>query len=157
MNLKKDLAFLTLLFAVVLILFQTPVFVFAAGQIQWQVTQTGANGPNFSGPVLIQPDGKIVVGGARRAFPFGSGSDFALTRLLPSGASDSSFGVNGAVVTAFLSSSCTVNALALQSDGKIIAAGLCQGFNTSAAFARYNADGSLDASFNGGGKFLTGT
>ncbi len=131
--------------------------VFAAGQLQWQVNQTGAAGPNFSGPVLIQADGKIVVGGARRAFPFGSGSDFALTRLLPSGALDLSFGANGAVVTPFVNFSCTVNALALQPDGKIIAAGLCQGFTTSAAFARYNPDGSLDASFNGGGKFLIGT
>jgi uncharacterized delta-60 repeat protein len=50
--------------------------------------------PAFGGDGVIQPDGKILVAG-------GSGSDFALVRLKPNGAFDTSFNANGKVTVDF--------------------------------------------------------
>lgn len=66
---------------------------------------------------------------------------------------DPSFGTNGKVTTNFLlpgTNNVTGNALAIQGDSKIVVAGIADSGNTSDfALARYNTDGSLDASFNG--------
>jgi uncharacterized delta-60 repeat protein len=93
--------------------------------------------------MVIQPDGKIVVGGA-------AGSRFALIRLNSDGSLDSTFGVGGKVFTNGISGELT--ALALQPlDGKIVAVG----HNSSAPFQfvviRYNANGSPDTTFDGDG------
>lgn len=73
--------------------------------------------------LALQPDGKIIAGGY-------AGSrledvDFALARYNPDGSLDTGFGDGGKVLTDFsaFSSSDLVWALALQKDGKIIAAG----------------------------------
>jgi uncharacterized delta-60 repeat protein len=99
--------------------------------------------------VVIQPDGKIVVGGS-----VGCGS-FALARYNPDGSLDPSFGTGGQVTTDF--GGCDViSALVLQPDGKIVAAGVTYSpYSDDFALARYNPDGSLDASFGGGGKVIT--
>ena len=47
------------------------------------------------------------------------------------------------------------NALALQPDGKLVAAGRSEDGQDFFALARYNPDGSLDTSFNGTGKVTT--
>ncbi len=92
--------------------------------------------------VLIQADGKIVV----------SGSDFALARYDSNGNLDPSFGVGGKVNTGFGQGFGLVG----QPDGKLIVAGeVSAGGHTSFAVARYNADGSLDASFGAGGEVST--
>ena len=70
---------------------------------------------------------------------------------------DNTFGIGGKVITPFSSEFDAANAVAIQSDGKIIAAG--QGGNsqtndTDFALARYNQDGTLDGSFGTGGKVL---
>ena len=67
--------------------------------------------------LAIQPDSKIVVAGAG-----GAGSDFALARYLPNGTLDSTFSGDGKLTTDFGISE-IVFALALQPDGKIVAAG----------------------------------
>src|SRR5262245_12063781 len=67
------------------------------------------------------------------------------------GALDPTFGSGGLVTTDFGGSD-SAQAVAIQSDGKIVAAGSSGG---DFALARYNADGSLDASFGGGGKVTT--
>lgn len=96
--------------------------------------------------VLIQPDGKIVLGG--EAGMGASGLDFALTRLNADGSSDSSFGTDGKVTTALQSGSHSdvVRALAWQA-GKIVAAGGDGDF----VLARYTASGALDSGFGAGG------
>ncbi len=112
---------------------------------------------NFARDLVIQPDGKIVVVG-------GSGvanSDnyaFAVARLNSDGSLDASFDGDGRVITSLGSYSFTgAAAAALQTDGKIIAAGHSGNSSLTADFAlvRYNADGSLDASFDGDGKVIT--
>jgi uncharacterized delta-60 repeat protein len=69
---------------------------------------------------------------------------------------DSSFGVSGKVTTAIGTSSDDAWAVAIQSDGRLVAAGTCY-IDSTADFclARYNTDGSLDTSFDGDGKVTT--
>jgi uncharacterized delta-60 repeat protein len=110
--------------------------------------------------VVVQPDGKIVVAGG--AFPlFTFLGNFKVVRYNSNGTLDNSFGVGGIVTTTFPEGS-YANAIALQSDGKIIAAGtvfvdvvIGDMSNTDFALARYNPDGSLDSSFGNGGTVTT--
>ena len=67
----------------------------------------------------IQPDGKIVAGGFVNN---GSSNDAALARVNADGIVDMSFGAGGRVLTDFGGRNFG-NSLALQSDGKIVAAG----------------------------------
>ena len=57
------------------------------------------------------------------------------------GGLDPSFGTGGKVITYFGSSNSSANAVAIQSDGKIVVAG-------SPVLLRYNSNGSLDTTFN---------
>src|SRR5262245_56152180 len=65
---------------------------------------------------------------------------------------DPTFGVGGIVITDFSGGGDYAFTLALQSDGKIVAAGRTI---TGLALARYNSDGSLDTSFGSGGRVIT--
>jgi uncharacterized delta-60 repeat protein/uncharacterized repeat protein (TIGR01451 family) len=68
---------------------------------------------------------------------------------------DPAFDADGKVITDFGEDEDSVNALALQPDGKIVAAGRTSNDfgRTDFALARYNPDGSLDTTFgNAGGK-----
>lgn len=111
--------------------------------------------------LVIQADGKIVAGGYTNANTEHSDiTHFALARYTAHGKLDASFasdaqsGIPGTLITDFgsVKNSSAVNALALQSDGKIVAGGWTKlDTNKYAALARYNSDGSLDYQFNGGG------
>jgi len=105
-----------------------------------------------AGGVAIQGDGKIVaVGFVDTGFTV----NFALARYNPDGSLDTSFSGNGKQQTGFGASDRT-NAVALQGDGKIVAAGRTKGGGAAEfALARYNPNGSLDASFSGDGKQTT--
>ena len=92
----------------------------------------------------IQPDGKIIVAGGY--YNKVTGTDFLLARFNPNGSPDSSFGINGIVLTDFGSSfSDYATALTIQTDGKIVAAGTS---GSALALCRYNTNGSLDNSFD---------
>ena len=108
--------------------------------------------------VVVQSDGKIIVaGGTYPIFP-SSGGQFALVRYNSNGSLDTSFGDNGLVRTTFSSSGCYASALALQADGKIIAAGTnYRDFSSNSDFgvARYNSNGTLDTSFGTSGLVST--
>jgi uncharacterized delta-60 repeat protein len=103
--------------------------------------------------VGIQSDGKILVAGVANAHGY---SDFALIRYNPDGSLDTNFDTDGKVTTDFAGYADYAGDLALQSDGKIIAAGFSylnsSGSETDIALARYNTDGSLDTSFDLDGK-----
>src|SRR5262249_6756482 len=72
------------------------------------------------------------------------------------GALDPGFGTGGEVTTAIGPGGDWDNPLTLQRDGKLVAAGTSyNASNEDFALARYNADGSLDTSFNGSGKVTT--
>lgn len=111
--------------------------------------------PSFVNDLAITADAKILAAGSSGFFPFGS-SDFALARYQSDGTPDTSFGSGGTVVTDFGGSE-NAFAIALSSDGRIVAAG---GTKTSPsagdfALARYNSDGSADLTFGSGGKTST--
>ncbi len=79
--------------------------------------------------------------------------DFAAARLNSDGSLDTTFDTDGKVTTAIGAGADVARALALQSDGKIVLTGYSHnGSNEDVALVRYNADGSLDTSFDGDGK-----
>ena len=107
--------------------------------------------------LVIQPDGKILLGGY--AFTAGNSSDFALLRLNADGSNDNSFDTDGIVRTAFSANTFSrseIRSLALLPDGRILAAGKHNdglgSSNNVMAIARYNANGSLDTTFDGDGR-----
>jgi uncharacterized delta-60 repeat protein/uncharacterized repeat protein (TIGR01451 family) len=118
-----------------------------------KVTTAFAGGHDQANAVAIQGDGKVLAGG--RAVVSGT-NDFALARYNADGSLDTTFSGDGKVTTDLAGGVDEANAVALQGDGKIVAAGLA---NVSGAFdfglARYNADGSLDITFDGDGKVTT--
>lgn len=104
---------------------------------------------NFTRCLAIQADGKIIAAGYSTT---GSNSDFTIVRYNTDGALDTSFDGDGIVTTELGSTNDTASSVAIQSDGKIIAAGsLSNGFESDFAVVRYNTNGSLDASFDGDG------
>jgi len=101
----------------------------------------------------LQGDGKIVIAG--RSSTAYSGYDFAVVRIDTDGALDNSFGTEGKVTTDLGNSLDLLNALAIQQDGKIIAAGYSSGTShTNMSIARYNPDGTIDTSFNTDGRII---
>jgi uncharacterized delta-60 repeat protein len=101
---------------------------------------------SFANAVAIQADGKIVVAGS-------VGGDFIVARYNRNGTLDTTFSNDGIVVTDFGGSgSDSANAVAIQSDGKIVVAGQAGlANNARVGLARYNPNGTLDNTFNSTG------
>jgi uncharacterized delta-60 repeat protein len=96
-------------------------------------------------------DGKFVSAGY--AVVGAGNNDFALARYDANGYLDPTFGTDGVVITPFGALSDVAQAVAIQPDGRIVAAGYTRiGSLFDIAVARYNADGTLDATFGTGGK-----
>lgn len=94
--------------------------------------------------IAIQDDGKIIAGG------FGV-YNFMLLRLKADGSIDSTFGFNGVGFTDMKNGSDRIRALAIQSDGKIVAAGVSDAQNTDMSVVRYKTDGFPDSTFGTNG------
>ena len=124
----------------------------------------GAPDPTFSGDgirtvdvtryhdaalaVQIQADGKIVAAGGAgwtRTRP----ARFAATRLNPDGSLDPAFSRDGMQMMLMPLTNSTANGLVIQPDGKLVLAGYAGGL---IAVARWNADGSADATFSRDGR-----
>lgn len=100
--------------------------------------------------LALQSDGRIVAAGYSDN---GNGNDFALVRYNGSGAVDTTFGNGGIARTTtadYLITGAGATSVAIQADGKIVAAG-------GSFLIRYNDDGSLDTGFGSGGRRLTGS
>jgi uncharacterized delta-60 repeat protein len=110
-----------------------------------------AFGGSYSASMALQPDGKIVVAG-EATYTDSVNYDFALARYDADGSLDLSFGSGGLVRTDFGGSD-WASCVALQEDGKIVAAGTKFTVSTgnTIAVARYGPDGNLDASFGADG------
>lgn len=107
--------------------------------------------------VLLQPDGKLVAGGLTT--PTGKATQWALARYDQNGSLDGTFGTFGTagkVVTAFTVEghdvSGNVAGLALQPDGKFVAAGPVDG---KFGLVRYDKTGRIDPSFGTAGRVIT--
>jgi uncharacterized delta-60 repeat protein len=108
------------------------------------------NGVDVAYALALQPDGKIVVAGVATN---GTDQDFALARYHTDGTLDVGFGKGGKARTDFFDEDDLISALAIQPDGRIVAAGYAtKAAAVDFALARYTADGSLDNSFSGNGK-----
>ena len=104
---------------------------------------------------LLQPDGKIVIGGYAN-IP-GNGSDFAIARYNTNGTPDTDFGTGGIYTHDITFSGDIGFGLARQADGKLILVGRANIANTDTNFAvaRYLSNGTLDQSFDTDGKLTT--
>jgi uncharacterized delta-60 repeat protein len=122
------------------------------------VSQLGLGSSPLSAVLSLvrQPDGKILAGGD--ATPAGGNAGLLVARYTSTGAPDGSFGSSGKLVVqvgdgfgAFSSAA----SLALQSDGKVVAAGVAtdSGGDNSLLVARLGGDGKLDSGFAAGGLF----
>ena len=113
------------------------------------LTDLGAN-DSKAYSVAVQGDGKILVAGRVRT---GGDDDFLLLRYTPTGELDPDFGAGGWVKTDFAGDDDTAFSVALQSDGKIVVAGVAGASGRSdIALARFLPTGELDINFGSGGK-----
>ena len=102
--------------------------------------------------VAVLPSGKILAVGSR-----GGSGGFLLLRLNADGSPDQGFGVGGIQVqpdTDMPGAPRALSGMDMQSDGRIVAAGLGRGPGglNAFGFARYLSDGSIDSSFGDGGQ-----
>ena len=114
-----------------------------------KVTAGFASGPAQVHGLAVEPDGRIITVGQAGS----PNATFALARFNRNGTLDQTF-ANGGEVTTGLGSSQNglAEAVAVQSDGKIVVAGLAgSGGSNEFALARYNPDGSLDTTNFGSG------
>jgi len=115
------------------------------------ITAVGTGDDALEG-MAIQSDGKIVVVGTCRS---GSYDAFCVVRYNINGTLDDSFSGNGTAITSVLTEADdVVQAVAIQSDGKIVVAGYCGDTSVRVDFCavRYLSTGSLDDSFDFDGR-----
>jgi len=98
--------------------------------------------------VAIQAEGEIVAAGSTD-----DESAFALARYNTDGTVDTTFGEDGGTTTDVTTGHDGVSGVAMQADGKIVAAG--DGTSSVFALARYRPDGALDMTFSGDGTTTT--
>ena len=131
----------------------------AAGDLDTTFNATGYNVSDINGideayAITVQSDGKIVAAG----YSTGAAKQFALARYTSSGSLDLTFGSGGKISTPIGSGDAIANAVAVQSDGKIILAGSSLNGAAKSVFtlARYiSTTGTLDPSFGTGGIVTT--
>lgn len=125
--------------------------------------ETFANGGVFSLPregtigmsIAVQTDGKMVVAG----YETFSANSFFIIRLNSEGSMDGTFGSDGIKFINVTVGDDLVNDLLVQSDGKIVIAGVGNDFGEregSIMVVRLNSDGTFDSSFGSDGKVVTG-
>lgn len=106
------------------------------------VTDFGSTGDELTG-IALQPDGRIVVSG--NSFRPGTGSDFLVARFNTNGTLDTSFDGDGWRTFDRGGSDEFASSVAVQADGKIVAAGyFYPGDLGDSILVRFNSDGSLD-------------
>ncbi len=98
--------------------------------------------------VALQTDGGIVVVGQTGS---GASVDIQIHRYTADGVLDTSFSGDGVQTTSLSDAGDLANAVAVQTDGRILVAGAS---GSKYALLRYLADGSLDTSFDTDGKYI---
>jgi uncharacterized delta-60 repeat protein len=116
-------------------------------------TTTSFAGDAGASAAVLQ-DGKVVAAGFAVT---GATTDFALTRYRPNGTLDTSFGNHGRVTTDIAGGAGdSATTLAVQADGKLVAAGLTSGpAGQDFALVRYRPNGTVDPSFGNQGRVTT--
>jgi len=101
---------------------------------------------------VLDPDGNLVMAGSA------GGARSTLVRITPSGALDPTFGVDGiAYHDLSINLGDALRAIVRMDDGRYVACGTfySPGTTTDFVVARFNADGSLDGTFDGTGYAVT--
>jgi uncharacterized delta-60 repeat protein len=110
-----------------------------------------AMAPNEARAVVVQPDGKVIVGGTTPpsvAANLPTGFDFVLARFNADGSPDITFGQGGVVIAIADPTHPLLTDVALQNDGRIVVVGLSPGPTYYAgdphtiAVGRFRSDGS---------------
>lgn len=145
-------------------------YMFAAFRYRRNGSVDRSFGPNGNGRVVtpvemgfagvagaaVQPDGKIILAGSAMV---GGNLDFAVVRYRRNGTLDPGFGSGGIATTPIVgTNSDRANGVALQPDGKIVAAGETQDLSSDAddfALVRYTANGTPDPTFGSAGVVTT--
>jgi uncharacterized delta-60 repeat protein len=112
----------------------------------------------FGTSVVLQPDGKILLGGYASHVTTIDVNYFALVRYNYDGTLDTTFSVDGKLTTIVSDGDDRGYSVTLQPDGKIILAGYVSeatDYPEGFALVRYNADGSVDTSFGELGTVIT--
>lgn len=104
---------------------------------------------NIVGDMILQPDGKILITGEKKANENDNSTAFVL-RYNVDGTKDASFGTDGLILTTF-SAPIDIHAIGLQQDGKIIIGGEYWPVYFYQILVRYFPDGRIDSSFDGNG------
>lgn len=115
-------------------------------------TSLGAS-EDYPYAVAVQADGKVITAGTTAT---NTGTVVGLTRHLRDGALDAGFGTGGQVLTRVGTRGDSANAVAVQSDGKIVVAGWTDNTGSDSNFLvlRYLSDGRLDPAFGQGGQLV---
>lgn len=121
--------------------------------------RTGLSGDVAAREMVIQPDGRILVGGYGVIGTDQTNVGYFFARLTPNGSPDEAFGTDG-TGTVFIPGNVIDGGaidLGLQGDGKIIAAGVTGNATQSRDFEilRLNPNGSLDSAFGASGRVVT--
>ncbi len=102
--------------------------------------------------IALQQDGKIIAGGI-------SDNKFAVIRCMPDGSLDNMFNENGVGAAINIADVASIHSVAVQPNGKIVAAGNClnnDGMQSSAfEIVRYDTNGKPDNSFDSDGIVTT--
>jgi uncharacterized delta-60 repeat protein len=118
-----------------------------------KVIQPIGSGNDRGFSLVIQPNGKILLGGfCDNGFNY----DFCIARFNSNGTIDTTFGSSGKVIQPIGSNDDYGYSLAIQPDGKILLGGYCfiNTSNYNFCIARFNFDGTLDTSFGSSGKVI---
>jgi uncharacterized delta-60 repeat protein len=125
----------------------------------WALVDLGAGDTATS--LAIQTDGRIVIGGYVDPTPDGEGAtgngdqDSAIGRFTSLGVLDTSFLTVGLSTFASSSSDNIVNAVAVQSNGKLVTAGYAlEGFSRAFSLSRFLSDGTVDSAFGTSGTVI---
>jgi uncharacterized delta-60 repeat protein len=101
----------------------------------------------FGGPILLQPDGKIILQVSQGDYGGPNLPDLTLLRLNPDGTLDKSFGAGGRSSYEWAASPLWERLL-LQPDDKILA------IDSEGMIARFTRNGALDPTFGSGGSIM---
>jgi uncharacterized delta-60 repeat protein len=105
------------------------------------------------GAITLTPNDELI-------FAARCNGDFCIYKLAGDGSLVNSFGTSGRVTTTFGSGDDTPSAVVVQTDGKIVVAGVCKdtaaasGLQDRICIARYSANGAIDTTFAVNGKIF---
>jgi len=105
---------------------------------------------NTASAIAVQPDSKIIVAGS---VVNTADADFGVTRYNPDGTLDLTFNTTGKALADFNNTFDHCSGMVVQTDGKIVLGGYTDNGNGfDYALARFNSNGTPDATFGIGGK-----